>query len=108
MFNQLWEYGEKGPTIELPSWCQEAIGFVRRFETSLCEAWSEVYDCWEREFIVRLWRLMVEHHGGGAGYPRNWKRHQVETVATTIDHVHPIMGETGPDMGGVHPLELET
>ena len=22
MFNQLWEYGEKGPTIELPSWCQ--------------------------------------------------------------------------------------
>ena len=21
MFNQLWEYGEKGPTIELPSWC---------------------------------------------------------------------------------------
>lgn len=21
MFNQLWEYGEKGPTIELPTWC---------------------------------------------------------------------------------------
>lgn len=21
MFNQLWEYGEKGPTLELPTWC---------------------------------------------------------------------------------------
>jgi hypothetical protein len=21
MFNQLWEYGEKGPNVSLPSWC---------------------------------------------------------------------------------------
>lgn len=78
MFNQLWEYGEKGPTIELPSWCQMAIDSINAFEDSLMDAWTEVYDCWEREFLTRLWRLEVEHHGGGTdGFiacPDNWWR----------------------------------
>lgn len=65
MFNQLWEYGEKGPTLELPTWCQMAIDSINAFEDSMLDAWTEVYDCWEREFLTRLWRLEVEHHVGG-------------------------------------------
>ena len=86
MFNQLWEYGEKGPTIELPSWCQMAIDSINAFEDSMLDAWTEVYDCWEREFITRLWRLEVEHHGGGTdGFivcPDNWWRLQEVPVTT--------------------------
>lgn len=62
MFNQVWEYGEKGPTIEIPSWCQEAIDSINCFERTMMDAWSEVYDCWEREFITRLWNIAVDHH----------------------------------------------
>ena len=68
MFNQLWEYGEKGPTIEIPSWCQEAIESINAFEDGLMDAWDEVFDCWEREFITRLWSIEVEHHTD------NWER----------------------------------
>ena len=68
MFNQLWEYGEKGPTIEIPSWCQEAIESINAFEDGLLDAWDEVFDCWEREFITRLWSIEVEHHTD------NWER----------------------------------
>ena len=68
MFNQLWEYGEKGPTIEMPSWCQEAIESINAFERGMMDAWSEVFDCWEREFITRLWSIEVEHHSD------NWER----------------------------------
>lgn len=94
MFNQLWEYGEKGPTMEVPGWCKDAINAIDKFQQGMEDVWTEVFDCWEREFLTRLWRLEVEHHGGGMGYPCNWKRHQIETVATTIDHVHPIQGDT--------------
>ena len=68
MFNQLWEYGEKGPTLEMPSWCQEAIVSINDFEKSFGDAWSEIYDCWEREFITRVWRIVLEHHGDGDIY----------------------------------------
>jgi hypothetical protein len=64
MFNQMLEYGEKGPTIELPTWCQMAIDSINGFERSMLDAWSEVYDCWEREFITRLWDIEVDHHTG--------------------------------------------
>lgn len=69
MFNQLWELGEVGPNISLPGWCQQAIDCINGFEDAMTDAWDEVYDCWEREFITRLWRIEVEHHGGGEGYP---------------------------------------
>ena len=116
MFNQLWEYGEKGPTMELPTWCQMAIDSINAFEDSMLDAWTEVYDCWEREFITRLWRIMVEHHGGGSdGFiscPSNWIRHQLETVSTSIDHVHPVEGVTfldGPgDAPHVHGISFDT
>ena len=65
MFNQLWEIGEKGPIVEIPSWCLMAIDSINGFERSLMDAWSEVFDCWEREFITRLWNVEVEHHTGG-------------------------------------------
>ena len=94
MFNQLWEYGEKGPTIELPSWCQMAIDSINAFEDSMLDAWTEVYDCWEREFLTRLWRIEVEHHGGGTdgiiSAPMNWQRQQTVPVATEHDHIHTI------------------
>ena len=97
MFNQLWEYGEKGPTLELPTWCQMAIDSINAFEDSMLDAWTEVYDCWEREFLTRLWRLEVEHHGGGTdGFiscPDNWWRLQEVPVTTMHDHIHTI--ETG-------------
>ena len=92
MFNQLWEYGEKGPTLELPSWCQMAIDSINAFEDSMLDAWTEVYDCWEREFLTRLWRIEVEHHGGGSdgviSAPMNWQRLQTVPVTTEHDHTH--------------------
>lgn len=94
MFNQLWEYGEKGPTLELPSWCQMAIDSINAFEDSMLDAWTEVYDCWEREFLTRLWRLEVEHHGGGSdgvmSCESNWWRLQEQPVTTIHDHIHTI------------------
>ena len=94
MFNQLWEYGEMGPTLELPSWCQMAIDSINAFEDSMLDVWTEVYDCWEREFLTRLWRLEVEHHGGGSdGFitcESNWQRQQTESVTTEHDHTHKI------------------
>lgn len=94
MFNQLWEYGEKGPTIELPTWCQMAIDSINAFEDSMLDAWTEVYDCWEREFLTRLWRIEVEHHGGGTdgiiSCPDNWWRLQEVPVTTEHDHTHQI------------------
>ena len=95
MWNQLWEYGEKGPTIELPNWCQNAIDAVNAFEDSMLDAWTEVYDCWEREFLTRLWHIEVEHHGGGTdgrwlSYGQNWQRLQTEPVETEHNHTHPV------------------
>ena len=94
MFNQLWEYGEKGPTIELPSWCQMAIDSVNAFEDSLLDAWTEVYDCWEREFLTRLWYIELEHHGGGTDgiitCCNNWQRIQEVPVTTEHDHTHKV------------------
>ena len=94
MFNQLWEYGEKGPTLELPSWCQMAIDSINAFEDSLLDAWTEVYDCWEREFLTRLWHIEVEHHGGGSdgilSYGMNWQRQQTVPVTTMHNHTHQI------------------
>lgn len=94
MFNQLWEYGEKGPTLELPTWCQMAIDSINAFEDSMLDAWTEVYDCWEREFLTRLWRLEVEHHGGGSdGFINccnNWLRLQEVPVTTEHNHTHKV------------------
>ncbi len=99
MFNQLWEYGEKGPTLELPSWCQMAIDSINAFEDSMLDAWTEVYDCWEREFLTRLWRIEAEHHGGGSDgvicAPMKWQRQQTVPVTTEHDHTHKLpMGAT--------------
>ena len=109
MFNQLWEYGEKGPTIELPSWCQMAIDSINAFEDSLMDAWTEVYDCWEREFLTRLWRLEVEHHGGGTdGFiscPDNWWRIQEVPVTTQSMHTHIV--PTGTTVMSPGPLVIE-
>ena len=85
MFNQLWEYGEKGPTLELPSWCQMAIESIHGFERSMLDAWTEVYDCWEREFITRLWSIEVEHHSS------NYERTQTKYVKTMGNHQHPFV-----------------
>ena len=76
MFNQMWEYGEKGPIVEMPSWCQEAINSIDAFERSMMDAWSEVYDCWEREFITRLWNVELDHHTS------NYERTQTKYVKT--------------------------
>ena len=85
MFNQMWEYGEKGPTIELPSWCQMAIDSINQFEHSLLDAWSEVFDCWEREFITRLWDIAVDHHTS------NHEKTQTRYVKTVHNHQHPFV-----------------
>lgn len=81
----MWEYGEKGPTVEIPSWCLAAVDSINGFERSLMDAWSEVYDCWEREFITRLWNLEVDHHTG------KWERTQLKPVSTIHNHVHPVV-----------------
>ena len=83
MFNQLWEYGEKGPTVDLPDWCKQAIESINGFERTMMDAWSEVYDCWEREFITRLWSIEVDHHTS------NWERTQTKAVKTIHNHIHP-------------------
>ena len=85
MFNQVWEYGEKGPTIEMPSWCQEAINSIDGFEKSMLDAWSEVFDCWEREFITRLWNIEVDHHSS------NFEGTQTKFVKTAHNHQHPFV-----------------
>lgn len=85
MFNQLWEYGEKGPTIDLPSWCKMAIDSINGFERSMLDAWSEVYDCWEREFITRLWDIEVDHHTS------NHEITQTKYVKTMHNHQHPFV-----------------
>ena len=109
MFNQLWEYGEKGPTIELPSWCQMAIDSINAFENSLMDAWTEVYDCWEREFLTRLWSIQVEHHGGGTDgiitCVNNWLRLQELPVTTQHDHTHIVPSGTSVMSPG--PLVIE-
>ena len=85
MFNQMWEYGEKGPIVEMPSWCQEAINSIDAFERSMMDAWSEVYDCWEREFITRLWNIELDHHTS------NYERTQTKYVKTMHNHQHPFV-----------------
>ena len=85
MFNQLWEYGEKGPTIEMPSWTHNAIESIGAFERSLLDAWSEVYDCWEREFITRVWDVEVDHHTS------NHEVTQTRFVKTVHNHQHPFV-----------------
>jgi hypothetical protein len=85
MFNQMWEYGEKGPTIELPTWCQDAIDSINGFELAMMDAWSEVFDCWEREFITRLWSIMVDHH------TTNHELTQLKYVKTVHNHQHPFV-----------------
>lgn len=85
MFNQLWEYGEKGPTMELPTWCTMAIDSINGFERSMLDAWSEVYDCWEREFITRLWDVEVDHHSS------NFEITQTKYVKTMHNHQHPFV-----------------
>ena len=82
MFNQLWELGEKGPGIVIPSWCQEAIDSINKFEDSMIDAWDEVFDCWEREFLTRLWSIELEHHTS------NYERTQTKYVQTTHNHQH--------------------
>ena len=86
MFNQLWELGEKGPSMTMPSWCQQAMDSVSKFEHSMIDAWDEVFCCWEREFLVRLWRIEVEHH------TTNWVRQQDAPVSTSHDHTHNFVG----------------
>ena len=110
MFNQLWELGEVGPNISLPGWCQQAIDCINGFEDAMTDAWDEVYDCWEREFITRLWRIEVEHHGGGEGCPKNHKYMHENTVTTQHDHTHPVIGSTAPSGGDVHshPVNIES
>ena len=85
MFNQAWEYGEKGPTIELPSWCLAAVDCIDSFERSMLDAWTEVYDCWEREFITRLWNIEVDHHTS------NHEMTQTKYVKTMHNHQHPFV-----------------
>jgi hypothetical protein len=71
-----------------------AIDSINAFEDSLLDAWTEVYDCWEREFLTRLWRIEVEHHGGGTdgiiNCCNNWWRLQEVPVTTEHDHTHMI------------------
>ena len=85
MFNQVWEYSEKGPIVELPSWCQQAIESIDGFERALMDAWSEVFDCWEREFITRLWNISVDHHSS------NHEKTQTHPVNTIHNHQHPFV-----------------
>ena len=67
-----------------------AIDSINAFEDSMMDAWSEVYDCWEREFLTRLWHIEIEHHGGGTdgvlSYGCNWWRLQEQPVTTEHDH----------------------
>ena len=62
-----------------------AIESVNQFERSMMDAWSEVYDCWEREFITRLWSIEVDHHTS------NWERIQTKYVRSIHNHIHPVV-----------------
>lgn len=63
---------------------------IEAFEDSMMDAYNEVFDCWEREFLTRLWRISLDHH------TNNWQRTQDASVCTSHDHIHP--------MGHIHPF----
>lgn len=66
---------------------------IEAFEDSMMDAYNEVFDCWEREFLTRLWRISLDHH------TNNWQRTQDESVCTSHDHIHPQGGYHGSPTG---------
>ena len=62
-----------------------AIDSINGFEQSLLDAWTEVYDCWEREFLTRLWSIEVDHHTS------NLENTQTKYAKTLHNHQHPFV-----------------
>ena len=74
-----------------------AIDSINGFERSMLDAWTEVYDCWEREFITRLWNIELDHHTS------NSEITQTKPVKTMHNHQHPFVPlsmMTAAAMGG--------
>ena len=60
-----------------------AIDSINGFEQSMLDAWTEVYDCWEREFMTRLWDIEVDHHTS------NFEITQTKYAKALHNHQHP-------------------
>ena len=65
MLNKINEIRMWGPLCAIPFHYQIAIDNVNAAERLYNDIWSDVFDCWEREYIIRNWRILVEHHMEG-------------------------------------------
>lgn len=65
MLNKINEIRLWGPLCSIPWHYWMAIDNVNAAERLYNDIWSDVFDCWEREYIIRNWRILVEHHLGG-------------------------------------------
>ena len=65
MLNKINEIRIHGPLCSIPFHYQMAIDNVNAAERLYNDIWSDVFDCWEREYIIRNWRIITEHHVAG-------------------------------------------
>ena len=65
MLNKINEIRMKGPLCGIPWHYWMAIDNVNAAERLYNDIWSDVFDCWEREYIIRNWKILVEHHKAG-------------------------------------------
>ena len=65
MVNKINEIRMYGPVCSIPWHYWMAIDNVNAAERLYNDIWSDVFDCWEREYITRVWRIVKEHHDGG-------------------------------------------
>lgn len=65
MLNKINEIRLHGPLCAIPWHYWMAIDNVNAAERLYNDIWSDVFDCWEREYIIRNWRILYEHHLAG-------------------------------------------
>lgn len=65
MLNKINEIRILGPLCSIPWHYWMSIDNVNAAERLYNDIWSDVFDCWEREYITRVWRIVTEHHEGG-------------------------------------------
>ena len=65
MLNKINEIRKWGPMCDIPWHYWMAIDNVNAAERLYNDIWSDVFDCWEREYITRVWKVVTEHHLSG-------------------------------------------
>ena len=72
MLNKINEIRKWGPMCAIPWHYWMAIDNVNAAERYYNDIWSDVFDCWEREYITRVWKVVTEHHLSGVIPPVNY------------------------------------